>query len=159
MKCAVPIALAALLASCGRPPVVAEDAEQADSLPMIDKPAPSPAGEPPANGVTHGQSLPAPAILIPAGLHGHWALAPTDCTATPSDTKGLLVIGPDGLRFPGSRAVPAAGVQTSAQSISGDFAFAGEGKAWTRYQSLQIRKDKLVRTQSNPSATFTYARC
>jgi hypothetical protein len=159
MKSFCLIVVAAMLASCGRPPVVVEGAEQADALPMIDRPAPSPAGEPPANGVTLGQSLPAPAVPIPAGLHGHWALAPTDCTAEPSDSKGLLVIGPGGLRFPESRAVPAPGVQTSPESISGDFAFAGEGKAWTRYQSLQIKKNKLIRTQSNPSATFTYARC
>jgi hypothetical protein len=159
MKRACLILIAALLASCGRPPVVAEGAETADALPMIDKPAPSPAGEAPANGVTLAQSLPAPAVPIPAGLHGQWALSPTDCTATPSDSKGLLVIGSDGLRFPGSRAVPAPGVQTSPESVSGDFAFAGEGKAWTKYQSLQIKKDKLRRTESNPTATFTYARC
>jgi hypothetical protein len=69
------------------------------------------------------------------------------------------VIGADGLRFPESRAVPVRGVQTSEESISGDFAFTGKGRAWTRYQSLQLKKDKLRRTESNPSATFTYARC
>jgi hypothetical protein len=148
-----------LLASCGRPPAVAEGAERADALPMIDKPAPSPAGEPPANGVTQALSLPAPAAAIPTSLHGSWALSPTDCTARPSDGKALLVIGSGELRFAESRAVPAPGVQTSEDSIKGDFAFAGKGRSWTRYQSLQLKKDKLQRTESNPAATFTYARC
>jgi hypothetical protein len=148
-----------LLAGCGRPPAVDEGAEQADALPVVNRPSASATGEPPEDGATLATSLPAPAAAIPAGLHGHWALSPTDCAVAPSDTKGLLVIGPGELRFQDSRAVPLRGVQTSAESVSGDFVFEGKGKSWTSYQSLQLRKDKLLRTQSNPSATFTYARC
>ncbi|HUG45139.1 MAG TPA: hypothetical protein VMK31_01325 [Sphingomicrobium sp.] len=159
MKCFCLIVIAALLAGCGRPPAVAEGAEKAGALPGINKPEASATGDAPAEGTTLATSLPSPAAAIPAGLHGHWALSPTDCTSASSSTNGLLVIGPGELRFPESRAVPAAGVQTSPKSISGDFAFTGKGKAWTSYQLLQLEKAKLLRTESNPSATFTYARC
>jgi len=38
-------------------------------------------------------------------------------------------------------------------------AFIGEGQEWTKYQTLQVDGAKLKRTERDPLASFTYARC
>jgi hypothetical protein len=76
-----------------------------------------------------------------------------------SDAKGLLVISPNELRFYESRAVPAPGVQADADSMSGNFAFTGEGQSWTKYESFKLDKQVLVRTETRPTASFSYAKC
>jgi len=96
---------------------------------------------------------------IPQMLQGRWGLTPQDCTSTRGDAKGLLTITGEELRFYESRAVPTAKVQTGGTSMSGDFAFTGEGQRWTRYETLQLEDGKLVRTESDPMASYTYARC
>ena len=63
------------------------------------------------------------------------------------------------LRFYESRAVPVDGAQVDADSISGNFAFTGEGQSWTRYEALKVDKQRLTRTETNPSASFSYAKC
>ncbi len=93
-------------------------------------------------------------------FHGRWGLTPGDCTSTRGDAKGLLIVAADKLTFYESRAVPKGNVETSADSFSADFAFTGEGQSWTRYQSLELQKGgKLVRTESGPMASYTYAQC
>jgi hypothetical protein len=96
---------------------------------------------------------------IPQALQGRWGMTPEDCTSTRGDAKGLLTITRDQLQFYESRAIPQAKVQTGGKSISGDFAFTGEGQSWTRYETLQLQDGKLVRTESDPMASYTYARC
>jgi len=71
----------------------------------------------------------------------------------------LLVINASELRFYESRAVPSTAVESDADSITGNFHFTGEGQSWTKFETLQRQKDKLVRTDSNPTASFTYAKC
>jgi hypothetical protein len=148
------------LAACGGPDPVAHDEQDAAALPPpANQQAPSPTGAPPAseNG-TSGEPA-AIAAPIPATLQGRWGLTPGDCTSTRGDAKGLLIVEPDRLRFYESRALPSPGVQVEADSISGNFAFMGEGQEWTRYESLERQGDKLVRTEREPVATFTYVRC
>ena len=162
MKPMTLIASAALiaLAGCGGNEPVADGAENTAALPSIDKPAPSAEGAPPANAAAAAPaSAASPSVAIPAALHGRWGLAPADCTSTRGDAKGLLVVSADGLQFYESRAVPAGNVQTSSNSIGADFAFTGEGMTWTKFQTLTVNGDKLVRTESSPMASFTYARC
>jgi hypothetical protein len=98
-------------------------------------------------------------VTIPAALLGRWGLSPADCTSTRGDAKGLLIVSPTELRFYESRAVPANDAQTDSDSISGDFAFTGEGQSWTKYESLKIDKQVLVRTETKPTASFSYAKC
>ena len=86
-------------------------------------------------------------------------MTPGDCTSTRGDAKGLLIIEPQLLRFYESRAVPTADVQGDNTSASGTFQFTGEGQSWSKYESLQLQKTLLVRTESNPTASFTYAKC
>jgi hypothetical protein len=154
-------ALATILTivACSRHDPVAEQANAAAAkLPSVNKPIPDPMGGPPPNAQHQAQPLAAEAA-IPQALHGRWGLTPGDCTSTRGDAKGLLVISGDELRFYESRAVPAANIDADANSISGRFAFTGEGQSWAKYQSLRIDDRKLVRTEINPNTSFTYARC
>ena len=129
-------------------------------LPAINKPTAKPYGAPPASAVPATAGDPdAPAAKIPVELHGRWALTPMDCTTTGGDAKGLLVIGADDLRFYESRAIPAADVAADSNSIQGDFTFTGEGQTWTKYQALRLKGRNLIRTESNPMASFSYAKC
>ena len=159
MKSFVPLlfACAAVAACDARNPVDAK-AGNTDGLPIIDKPAASATGARPANAID-SQSVAVSGERIPAVLHGRWGLAPADCTSTRGDAKGLLVVGPDEIRFYESRAVPGANAQTGTDSISGDFRFTSEGQTWTKFQALELQRNELVRTESNPMASFTYARC
>src|SRR5687768_3461346 len=127
---------ALLLISCGRPEPVADEAENAETLPPPPGDnATDPSGAaPPPNSATSPKPAngpaPAAAATIPAAMHGRWSLTPGDCTSTRGDAKGLLTITATELRFYESRAVPVGDVDTSADSISGDFAFTGEGMEW-----------------------------
>ena len=149
----------AALAACNRPDPVADDANNVEALPTLNQQNPNATGAPPANAVTTDGSIPAAAGAIPAALQGRWGLTPGDCTSIRGDAKGLLVVSADHLQFYESRAIPAQDVQIASDSVSGNFAFTGEGQEWTKEQSLERQGDKLVRTERNPVATFTYVRC
>jgi len=152
-------ALVLALFACGRSsPVDDKAANAATKLPSVNAPAPSTIGEPHV-ATTPARPLPAPTARIPAGLQGRWGLTPADCVPGRSDAKGLLIISPGELRFYESRAVPAADVQADGDSIAGNFAFAGEGQSWTKYESLKLDKNVLVRTETKPTASFSYAKC
>jgi len=156
----IPILLAlAALAACGKPDAVADNTNNTQALPTVNEPAPSPSGGPPANANDANGVMPASAATIPSELQGRWGLTPADCTSTRGDAKGLLIIGTDELRFYESRAVPAEGIESDADSISGKFDFTGEGQSWTKYQSYKLDDRKLIRTETNPNTSFTYARC
>ena len=161
---AIPPVIACLgmltIVACGGSDPVDKQANNTAGLPDPKEPSPDATGAPPANNAAAAVPAPAQAAAkIPAALHGRWGLSPGDCTSTRGDAKGLLIVGPDELRFYESRAVPSANVQSSSDSISGDFTFTGEGQTWTKFQSLSIQRDGLVRTESNPMASFTYAKC
>lgn len=163
---AIALAFALALAGCDSRDPVADGAGNTAGLPSIDNVAGARDGTPSADGsaptnvaTTPAGTPPVSAAAIPAALHGRWGMTPADCTSTKGDTKGLLVVSRDRLTFYESRAVPARNVRTADDSISGDFDFTGEGQSWTRFETLQIKKEKLVRTESSPMASFTYARC
>jgi hypothetical protein len=145
--------------SCTKRDPVADDANAAANLPLVNHAGPDPHGAPPENGSEPATPLPPPVATIPAALQGRWGLAPADCNPARSDAKGLLVITPGELRFYESRAVPSGNMAGDPNSVSGQFAFTGEGQSWTRFQALTVRGGKLVRTESNPPASFTYAKC
>jgi hypothetical protein len=163
MRLRVPVITFVLLiavAACSKRDPVANDANKVTDLPGSPKPAPNPTGGPPGNQAAPAAApSTAPAGAIPIALQGRWGLTPGDCTGALAAAKGLLVISADELRFYESRAVPAAGVQTDSDSISGNFNFSGEGQSWSKFERLQLQKDRLVRTESNPTASYTYAKC
>lgn len=148
------------IVACGGSDPVAKEANNTAGLPVINDAVPDATGAAPEGAAASGSpATPAPSARIPAALQGRWGLSPGACTSTRGDAKGLLVVGPDDLEFYESRAVPASDTQRSADSISGDFAFTGEGQTWTKFEALTLKDDELVRTDSNPMASFTYARC
>ena len=145
------------IVACGKRDPVDSQANGAE-LPAIDDKVPNATGAPPEKAAPATEPD-APAHAIPAALHGRWGLTPVDCTSTKGDAKGLLLVGPSEIRFYESRAVPAQDAQSGTDSISGDFSFTGEGQTWTKFEALELKGHELVRTESNPMASFTYARC
>src|SRR3954447_10370863 len=156
----VSLAIVLSVAACGgnRPVDKAAETGRTDALPDINATAPSAAGEPHVD-TQPAKPLPAPSVAIPAALQGRWGLTPADCAPGRSDAKGLLTISGSDLRFYKSRAVPGGDVTTDANSAAGNFHFAGEGQSWTKYEALKVGKGRLTRTETKPSASFTYAKC
>jgi hypothetical protein len=162
MRLAVTACLILLASSaCTKRDPVANGANEVVALPAPTKEvAASPAGAPPQRNTAPATATPPPpAAVIPAALHGRWGLTPADCTSALGDAKGLLIVSAGELRFYESRAVPGDNVQRGPDRISGDFHFTGEGQSWTRFEALKAGHEKLVRTESNPPASFTYAKC
>ena len=151
-------AMMLLIVACGGRDPVAQGANNTAGLPASDRSAPDASGAPPqkARPATVQQAA---TEAIPVSLQGRWGLSPMDCTSKRGDAKGLLVIGPAELRFYESRAVPGRDVQNGTDSIIGNFTYTGEGQTWTKFEALKLNGEELVRTESNPVASFTYARC
>jgi hypothetical protein len=151
-----------VIAACGNHGPVANGANEVSTLPApVNAASFTPEGAPPATGFKSAPEAPDPAAAeaIPATLQGRWGLTPADCTSALAQAKGLLIISAGELRFYESRALPSKGVQADNRSMSGDFNFSGEGKAWARFESLQRSGDKLTRTEADPAASYTYAKC
>lgn len=156
----VSFALIAIIAACSKPAPVTKGANEVAALPVAPQQnVDDPAGGPPENRATAPAAPTSSRIVMPAALQGRWGLTPDDCTSALGDAKGLLVINSGELRFYESRAVPSSGVQVDPRSITGNFHFAGEGQNWTRFEKIERQSDKLVRTETNPAASYTYAKC
>ena len=154
--------LMSMVACSGRDPVVADEANNLAAAPAdVDVLPADESAITPTNEMENGAAEPVndAARTIPASLHGRWSLTPADCTSTRGDAKGLLIVSAESLKFYESLGKPAGTLTTSADSASGDFAFTGEGMTWKRYEALELQDNKLVRTESSPMASFTYARC
>jgi hypothetical protein len=154
--------LMSMVACSGRDPVVADEANNLAAAPAnVDVLPADESAVAPTNELENGAAEPVndAASTIPASLHGRWGLTPADCTSTRGDAKGLLIVSADSLKFYESLGKPAGTLKTSSDSASGDFAFTGEGMTWKKYQALELQDNKLVRTESSPMASFTYARC
>jgi hypothetical protein len=152
-------ALILAIVSCSKPDPVANDVK-AVNLPLpTNHEEPDPTALPPQNS-----AAPKPVSLdairkIPPVLQGRWGLTPADCTSTRGDAKGLLVVTANDLNFYESHAIPAADAQADSSSINGHFNFSGEGQNWSKYEALKKTGDKLTRTETNPAASYTYAKC
>lgn len=151
------LALLAIAACSSRSPVDAQARVNAP-LPEVNAPAPSALGEPHGT-TTAAKALPTASAAIPSAVQGRWALAPSDCSSPAAKAKGLLVVTPTSLRFFESVAVPASDVGVDESSIGGNFAFTGEGRSWTKYEALKFANHRLTRTEINPTASFSYAKC
>lgn len=131
----------ALVAGCSR--AEAPEAPPQDVASDVAAPAPAALPEPPATPSASATDLPTtPAsqpggAAIPVALQGRWGLVPGDCTSTRGDAKGLLVIGPDTLRFYESSARAGSVSEETSTRIRANFAFSGEGSVWTREMLLE----------------------
>lgn len=156
----ISVTLIAAIAACSKPGPVAKDANDVTSLPVASRQnADTPAGGPPGSHAATAAAPSPPTAPLPSVLQGRWGLTPGDCTSALGDAKGLLVINAGELRFYESRAVPSASATSDTHSITGNFRFTGEGQTWTRFEKIELQKDKLVRTETNPAASYTYAKC
>ena len=149
-------AIGSLVACSGRDPV-AEEANNAVATPAEENAIVPEVAADQANSAAAEPQL--ASATIPAMFHGRWGLTPEDCTSTRGDAKGLLIVSADQLKFYESVAKPAGELTVSADSASGDYNFSGEGMNWKKYQALEIQSGKLVRTESSPMTSYTYARC
>lgn len=147
------------LLACSKPDPVATNATAVNVPAAIAKPRLDPQGGPPEKEAAPTAPSAASKAAIPLSLQGRWGLTPGDCTSTRGDAKGLLVVTAEGLKFYESRAVPAGGTTADQDSITGNFDFTGEGQNWTKFETLELNRDTLVRTESNPAASYTYAKC
>jgi len=146
------------LAACGQPGPVAEDANDSGTAEIGVHAA---NGGVPVNAAGDRDAAEASPGLesIPSLLHGRWGLTPADCEAGRSDAKGLMTVSAEEIRFYESVARPVGGLERSGNSVRGQFAFTGEGMSWTRFEAFELQDGKLVRTESDPMASFTYVRC
>lgn len=157
--------VASLVACSGRDPV-ADNANNLASAPDVDVLPPDESVATPTTELENGDDedmndgdAEGDAGTIPAAFHGRWGLTPADCMPNRSDNKGLLVVSAEGLGFYEARAKPAGELRLTPKSVSGSFAFTGEGQNWKRHEVLELQDHKLVRTESDPMASYTYARC
>ena len=152
-----------LLAACGSQNPVARGANDTAALPASNEVSPDPTGSAPSDAVAStsqtNTAQTAASTMIPAPFHGRWGMTPQDCTSTRGDAKGLLTISAQEMRFYESVAVPDDELAIGTDSISGDFSFTGEGQSWSKFQALRLQGRELVRTESNPTASYSYAKC
>jgi hypothetical protein len=156
-------AVSSLVACSGRDPV-ADDANNSAAAPAdVDVLPPDESIATPTNDLENGDNedvnVSSTTNAIPAAFHGRWGLTPADCMANRSDTKGLLIVGTDGMRFYEAQAKPDGELRLTPKSVRGSFAFTGEGQNWKKHEVLELQDQKLVRTESDPMASYTYARC
>ena len=155
----ISFALMAAVCACAKRDPVANDLKPMNLVLPANKMTHDPAGGPPESSNEAAAAPADTAAMIPPELQGRWGLTPADCTLPLSRAKGLLIVTAEDLRFYESRAVPSQNVQTGDGSINGDFKFTGEGQVWDKFEALQRKGDKLTRTETNPAASYTYAKC
>lgn len=161
---AVLIGVSSLVACSGQDPV-ADNASNSAAPAEVDVLPPDESVTTPTNDLQNGDdedvnvSAADTTRAIPAAFQGRWGLTPADCMPNRSDAKGLLIVGSEGMRFYEAQAKPEGELRLTPKSVSGSFAFTGEGQNWKKHQVLEIQDHKLVRTESTPMASYTYARC
>lgn len=99
--------------------------------------------------------------VIPAAFRGRWGMVPADCTSTRGDAKGLIVIGPNSIKFYESLATLTKVTMNAPENFTGDFSFIGEGQTWTKSQNLKLTgsSNTLIRSDTEPAASYSYKRC
>ncbi|RVT42399.1 hypothetical protein ENE74_06385 [Sphingobium algorifonticola] len=98
---------------------------------------------------------------IPTAFLGRWGMVPNDCDTSRSDTKGLVTVSPDALKFYESMGKLETIEAISPTEVKATFAFTGEGQSWTKTMTLSLAEagTVLVRTEQDPAATFRHTKC
>ena len=102
---------------------------------------------------------PNPKTAIPSVLHGRWGVTPSDCSSERGESKGLITISAASISFYESVARPAEIYKATPTSIHGEFAFIGEGMAWTNPMRWSVDGNKLTRIDSEEESRLVYTRC
>jgi hypothetical protein len=101
------------------------------------------------------------ADVIPSRFQGRWGMVGPDCEPGRADAKGLMEIGPDSLKFYESRAELDKITSVSANQMTAEFDFEGEGQEWERIVMLRLENDgeTLIRTEAELDYPAEYTRC
>lgn len=154
-----------LLAACQQAPDQRRDEQDGDSIssPIVDDGGPTATEDEAGNQSAARDGAPSggEAGPIPQAFQGRWGLVAADCGPDKAAAKGLLTITGGMLRFYESVAKPANLSRPAPERLEGRFSFTGEGMEWSKDMSLGLRDNgaTLVRTESDPVASYTYRRC
>ncbi|MGK2911386.1 MAG: hypothetical protein ACSLE1_16540 [Sphingobium sp.] len=98
---------------------------------------------------------------IPVAFRGRWGMNEADCDVSRADTKGLVTIDANSLKFYESMGRLKSIISASATEVKGNFAFSGEGQSWTKVMTLKLDKGgtTLVRIEQDPTGTYRHIKC
>jgi hypothetical protein len=156
---------AVLLVSCNQ----AEQRAPSDDAPTAEAPAGIDTIAAPVPTVSQEKAAtdvppPALAVGIPGLVQGRWGLVAADCEAGRSDAKGLLLIGPETLKFYEARGTLANVKERNESRIFATYRYSAEGTEFSRDETLDVQdggKTLIRREYGEASApgVFKYARC
>ena len=143
-----------MLGACAGPTPEQQDKAAADAVAA----APRAARGLPVNDIKERHPL---ANSFPPAMQGRWGLVAADCDVSRGDTKGLLTIGPDTLKFYESTGTITAIEAPSRYKVRAKLDFEGEGQKWQKVTTLELvmADTHLVRTETDPAETFRYEHC
>jgi hypothetical protein len=152
------------LAACGKAPEQTDAVENAAIANTVENAAngiAAPNEDAQANAAMNAAagSPSVAARAIPAAFHGRWGMVAGDCGPDASIAKGLMTVDGEKLRFYESVGKPAVVTNPTPARMQGRFAFSGEGMEWSKDMTLTLDGDSLVRTETDPAASYRYMRC
>lgn len=126
--------------------------------------------DPPGNAAAPAASPTAsasPIAAIPAPFRGRWGIGMADCDPARDDTKGLMTVGADTLRFWEARATLADARMEGASTLVANLSFTGEGQNWREATRMVLQDDgrTLIRDSAGDGqgggqgGTTRYTRC
>lgn len=145
-----------ILASC----LILAACDSADKVPEPSEAEPMGEVLPPETPVESPDTAET-AKAIPAKFQGRWGLVAADCDTGRSDAKGLVEIGPDSMKFYESMAKVDQITSVSADRMTAEFDFEGEGQEWERTVMLRLENNgkTLIRTEAELDLPAEYTRC
>ncbi|MDX3909101.1 MAG: hypothetical protein QHC67_04705 [Sphingobium sp.] len=98
---------------------------------------------------------------LPTAFLGRWGMTEADCDVGRSDTKGLVTVSGDTLKFYESLGKLMSMKTVSPMEVNASFAFSGEGQNWNKDMTLKLENGgtTLVRIEKDPAATFRHKKC
>lgn len=98
---------------------------------------------------------------LPTAFRGRWGMVENDCDLSRSDTKGLVTVSADSLKFYESLGKLKSIDAVSPTEVKAHFDFSGEGQNWTKTMTLRLEDGgtMLVRVEQDPVATFRHKKC
>lgn len=169
---ALPLALVLTATACGGDGPVAENADNAAAIneavadanevaeaahDVGNATAAAELNDAEDSGSENGPPTPAHSISFPMEMRGRWGMVPNDCQPGRADAKGLITIGERSVMFYESVGRLKQPRPSPANSVSGIFAFTGEGQNWEKSMTFTRAGDTLARAEKE--GRFTYRRC
>ena len=112
------------------------------------------------NAATAAGNAAAPAgTAIPRAFRGRWGINPADCTSTKGDAKGLIMVGPDSIRFYESTAKLTSVATNDPEHFVGNFDFTGEGQSWKKSEDLKLTGSSNILARIDDEGSTKYNRC